>query len=186
MAKIKGAGNVPNRPIYARMSFLYQAAAYLSNHAGPQSTADSSPRGNTADNGEDSPGRVSDLAIRDALSRRYMTDMRSTSKKAQISMSPALKHTICKYCDTLLVEGQNSTAAIENLSRGGRKPWADMLVVTCHTCGGFKRFPVHVTRQKGRPSRAVVSADNSEPPTGDAAVDEQNLSSAMSTGLDST
>ncbi|KAJ1335690.1 ribonuclease P protein subunit RPR2 [Microdochium nivale] len=184
MAKGKGSGNVPNRPIYARMSFLYQAAAYLSNHAGPEGTADSSAEEdatiiiNTAGNtiGPDSK-------MREALSRRYMTDMRSTSKKAQISMSPALKHTICKYCDTLLVEGQNSTTTIENLSKGGRKPWADMLIISCRTCGGFKRFPVHAPRQKRRLYRAVTpSAQETEPiVSNDAALqDQETLLSATS------
>lgn len=190
MAKGKGSGNVPNRPIYARMSFLYQAAAYLSDHAGSKGTADTSAeQGATITINQVGNTRGADLKMREALSRQYITDMRSTSKKAQISMSPALKHTICKYCDTLLVEGQNSTTTIENMSKGGRKPWADMLIISCRTCGGFKRFPVHAPRQKRRSGRTVtLSAQGTEPDISNDAAgqNQETLLSTTSIGGAST
>lgn len=36
---------------------------------------------------------------------------------------------------------------VENKSRGGRKPWADVIVVECFTCGRSRRFPVNAPRQ---------------------------------------
>jgi ribonuclease P protein subunit RPR2 len=39
-------------------------------------------------------------------------------------------------------------AQIENLSKGGRKPWADVLVVRCRVCGFVKRYPVGARRQR--------------------------------------
>ncbi|RYP86163.1 hypothetical protein DL769_000775 [Monosporascus sp. CRB-8-3] len=73
-----------------------------------------------------------------------------------------MKHTICKYCDTLLVEGHTSTSFVENQSKGGKKPWADVLVVKCNTCGGLKRFPVQAPRQKRRPIREAESKKKAE------------------------
>ncbi|RYP05947.1 hypothetical protein DL765_009671 [Monosporascus sp. GIB2] len=73
-----------------------------------------------------------------------------------------MKHTICKYCDTLLVEGDTSTSFVENQSKGGKKPWADVLVVKCNTCGGLKRFPVQAPRQKRRPIREAESKKKAE------------------------
>jgi ribonuclease P protein subunit RPR2 len=49
---------------------------------------------------------------------------------------------VCRGCDTLLVEGVSCATAVENPSRGGRKPWAALLVRTCGTCGRAKRYPL--------------------------------------------
>lgn len=82
-----------------------------------------------------------------ALSRLLVVHLRAISLKSQIRLSPAMKHTICKRCDVLLVPGSTSTSYMENNSRGGRKPWADVLVTTCTGCGTAKRFPVGAKRQ---------------------------------------
>ncbi|KAH7037438.1 RNAse P Rpr2/Rpp21/SNM1 subunit domain-containing protein [Microdochium trichocladiopsis] len=182
MAKAKTAANVPNRHIYTRMSFLYQAAAYLSSQ--PQDAKGAAQE--VAATAQKQDMDTQDGRTRVALSRRLMTDMRSTSKKAQISLTPALKHTICKYCDTLLMEGQNSTTSVENLSKGGRKPWADMIVVKCHTCGGVKRFPVNAPRQKRRPRRDAASVESTGKQTKEISPDHETLSSAIATAVEST
>ena len=73
-------------------------------------------------------------------SRHLLTSMRSVSQKSQIRLSRSIKRSVCRRCDALLA--QNSTVQIENASRGGRKPWADVLVVRCEQCGFLKRYPV--------------------------------------------
>lgn len=88
-----------------------------------------------------------------ALSRQLVTHLRAASLKGQIRLSPAMKHTICKRCSILLVPGSTSTTYIENSSRGGKKPWADVLVTTCTACGTAKRFPVGAKNQLRRESR---------------------------------
>lgn len=88
-----------------------------------------------------------------ALSRQLVAHLRAASLKSQIRLSPAMKHTICKRCSILLVPGSTSTSYIENSSRGGRKPWADVLVTTCTACGTAKRFPVGAKHQLRRESR---------------------------------
>lgn len=90
------------------------------------------------------------------MSHRLLADFRSVSLKSQIRVSPAMKRSICKFCDTLLVEGQTCTSTVENTSKGGRKPWADVLVIKCHTCHHVKRFPVNAPRQQRRPLRTVT------------------------------
>jgi ribonuclease P protein subunit RPR2 len=54
----------------------------------------------------------------------------------------------------LLVESKTSRSWIENPSKGGRKPWADILVIECGTCGNAKRYPVDAPRQKRRSLRS--------------------------------
>ncbi len=93
------------------------------------------------------------------LSRQLITHLRAVSLKSQIRLSPAIKHTICKRCDVLLVPGSTSTSHIENNSRGGKKPWADVLVTTCTACGTAKRFPVGAKRQLRRDSRVGKARD---------------------------
>ncbi|RVD89674.1 uncharacterized protein DFL_000671 [Arthrobotrys flagrans] len=75
------------------------------------------------------------------LSRYYTSHLLSVSKKSVQRLSPAVKHTICKRCSSILLPGITSTTRVENKSRGGRKRWADVVVVTCGFCGGTKRFP---------------------------------------------
>ncbi|CAJ2504219.1 Uu.00g116130.m01.CDS01 [Anthostomella pinea] len=161
MAKSK-AGSVPNRHIYSRISYLYQAATYLESHNTKQSPAHSSP---TAD---DETGQLGGQELpptaqaSQTLSRRLLTDLRTTSLKSQIRLSRAMKHTICKFCDSLLVEGETSTSTVENTSKGGKKPWADVLVVKCNSCERAKRYPVGAPRQKRRPVRPTREQESDE------------------------
>ncbi|KAI1779153.1 Rpr2-domain-containing protein [Hypoxylon cercidicola] len=155
MGKSKEPGTVPNRPNYSRISYLYQAASYLANRSqvtDPNSATQYSETTETKVEAESK--QTSRISHADqALSRRLVTDLRATSHKSQIRLSPAMKRSICKYCDTLLIEGETSSSAVENNSKGGKKPWADVLVVKCLICQGVKRFPVEAPRQKRRPIR---------------------------------
>lgn len=159
MAKKKAPG-VPNRPIYSRISFLYQAATYLATtDAQNQTHADQEIPSTEEQVAVDvdmnrADDNTSDGICTQNLSRRLLSQLRATTLKSQIRISPSIKRTICKYCDTLLVEGRTCSSLVENKSKGGKKPWADTLVVKCHTCGREKRFPVSAPKQKRRPLRA--------------------------------
>lgn len=158
MAKNKAATSVQNRPIYSRISYLYQAASYLSSTR----QKESQPAENAAEAPLSKGGEIAESAIaatKQAMSRRLLADLRASSHKSQIRLSPTMKHTICKYCDTLLIEGDTSTSAVENQSKGGKKPWADVLIVKCNTCDGRRRFPVQASRQKRRPIRQAESKE---------------------------
>ncbi|KAK8099268.1 uncharacterized protein PG998_012509 [Apiospora kogelbergensis] len=168
MAKPKGQqGSVPNRPIYSRISYLYQAASHLAT----SSRQDSSPA--AGDYGVDQsvetegPGQ-DETQLRQTCSRHLLTTMRTTSEKAVIRLSPALKHTVCKFCDSLLIEGETCVSTVENASKGGKKPWADVLIVRCKACKGVKRFPVGASRQQKQKLRKSTTTT----PTEEAGVTE--------------
>ncbi|KAI1466496.1 Rpr2-domain-containing protein [Daldinia caldariorum] len=153
MGKPKGSGSVPNRPVYSRISYLYQAATYLAS----QSKGTTNDKDITQDK-----QALGSSRSEHGLSRRFITDLRSTSLKSQIRLSPSMKHTICKFCDSLLIEGETSSSSLENRSKGGKKPWAETLVVSCHACGGVKRFPLQAPRQKRQTCRAANSRKEKE------------------------
>ncbi|KAM3457528.1 hypothetical protein MY3296_000960 [Beauveria thailandica] len=165
MAKAKAPPGVQNKHIYARASYLYQAAAFLATASLPPTPR--TTNGAQAANNHDTdalskdmhqPPSAKDMTYPPAdnhqrralqnMSRSLLVDMRAVSAKVLIRQRPGLKRTVCRYCDALLIEGQSCDAAIENASRGGRKPWADVLVVRCRACGGAKRFPVGEPRTK--------------------------------------
>ena len=87
------------------------------------------------------------------MARQLLSQLRGVSLKSQIRLSPAIKHSVCKRCDTLLVPGPTSKRWIENPSKGGKKSWADVLVIQCDLCSTEKRFPVGARRQQRKEQR---------------------------------
>ncbi|KAI3327040.1 Rpr2-domain-containing protein [Xylariaceae sp. AK1471] len=166
MAKSKANGSVPNRHLFSRLSYLHQAATFLGSQVGK--TTEGPKSEHRALSQPEEKGGYSGAQNRPAadqsrlkLARHLLTDLRATSLKSQIRVSPAIKNTICKFCDTLLIEGETSISVVENKSKGGKKPWADVLVVKCNTCGRAKHFPVQAPRQKRRPQREQEPKDMS-------------------------
>lgn len=169
MAKQKGPPGIQNRHIYTRASYLYQAANYLAKCV-PENNHDVQKK-ETKSSGETHSGTTNTDQQRKAMlnmSRQTVADMRSVSLKAQIRQSPALKRTICKFCDTLQVEGQTCESIVENQSKGGRKPWADILVIRCKTCGNSKRYPINAPRQKRASLRDPTASIAQSSTDGDA------------------
>lgn len=151
MAKSKAQPGVTNRHIYTRASYLYQAANYFANLSKKQDANDQT----TASQDKHSTSTHDAQGERAAqnLSRQMVSDVRAMSLKGQVRQSPAMKRSICKFCDTVLIEGQNCQSSVENPSKGGRKPWSDVLVIWCLTCGNVKRFPVCARKQKRKHMR---------------------------------
>lgn len=85
--------------------------------------------------------------------RRLISHLRSISLKGQIRLASNMKHSICKRCNTPLMLASTFKSRVENKSRGGRKPSADVLVITCESCGIDTRFPVGAKRQTPRAER---------------------------------
>ena len=134
MSKVKTpkTKGVPNKHLHARAAFLYQAATYLTlrtTRAQPES--EQHPRLN-----EPSASRLSPLAL------KLGSDLQQVSRKGQIRLSVGLKRSVCKRCNSILIPGRTATQEVENPSKGGKKPWADVLVVQCKTCDGRKVFPI--------------------------------------------
>ena len=110
------------------------------------------------DRGAGTTTAEADSAVRlqgTGLSRQLFAHLRAVSLKSQIRISPKIKHSICKRCDQLLVPGSSATTYVENKSRNGKKPWADVLVITCMACKTPKRFPVGAKRQLRRGERST-------------------------------
>lgn len=93
------------------------------------------------------------------LSRQLLSHVRAVSLKGVVRLTPDIKHSICKRCDGLLIRGSTAKVDLENKSRDGRKPWADVLNVSCITCGSAKRFPVGAKRQLKRQHRLKDSSN---------------------------
>lgn len=143
MSKVKAPKNkgVPNKHIHARASFLYQAATYLTLQIPPDKTNGQEP----------SPLNESAVSNQSPIALRLGSDLQQVSRKAQLRLAVDLKRTICKTCNSVLISGRTATQEVENLSKGGRKPWADVLVIQCKLCGGKKRFPIG---SKPQPSKS--------------------------------
>ncbi|KAK4457524.1 RNAse P Rpr2/Rpp21/SNM1 subunit domain-containing protein [Cladorrhinum samala] len=137
-----GGGGVQNKAIYSRLSFLQQASVFLTSAASPPSD----------------PSLESTPSPLQGMGRRLATDLRAVSLKTRIRLNPAVKRTICKFCDSVLIDGQSCTTTVENKSKGGKKPWADNIVRKCHTCGKQRRYPVSAPRTKRKTERPVVSS----------------------------
>ena len=153
-AKASKARHVdPNRTKHSRVSYLFQAATYLAMNR------------HSNDNGlsqheeaEDSYTKVEHPRRSLGATRRLLSDLRNVSLKAQLRLSPAMKHTVCKNCDTLLIDGSTCLNSVENKSKGGKKPWADVWLRQCAFCGAERRYPVAAERQPRRPKRAHEEA----------------------------
>ena len=79
--------------------------------------------------------------------RHTLSHLRRVSHKSQIRLPRGMKRSICRRCEAALIPGFTCKAYIENKSRKGKKPWADVLIVTCDACDFSKRFPVGAKRQ---------------------------------------
>ncbi|KAJ5502721.1 hypothetical protein N7463_005595 [Penicillium fimorum] len=164
MAKVKGKKEAKNSKnsqshIRARLDYLHQAAAYFqgkSTHLKDQNAQVHNNEHNSvtshASSGEDGHTlhtkqqvcSVNQKKVQEPLrnlSRVCVSHLRAVAMKTQIRLPVTLKRSVCKRCDTLLTPGVTCSHEIRNASRGGKKPWADVLVVKCLSCGTEKRFP---------------------------------------------
>lgn len=146
----KKAGSVPNKALYSRISYLHQAATYLT-------TQEQQIKTGTAETVATETDKKHVPRTYRSTSCHLISDMRNVSQKAIIRMSPAMKHSVCKSCDTPLIDDVTCSSQIENLSKGSKKPWADTLVRKCNICGCAKRFLTASKRQIRRPRRNLES-----------------------------
>lgn len=185
----KGAANsagkgVPNKHLHARISFLSQAATYLALQQN-QSPQISHPLQNGIDveSSRSTKGQANDHLVsfertedgvvlnKSSLSSQGLpqllaNNLRAVSLKGQVRLSHRLKRSLCKVCNATLVAGITSQSRMENSSKGGKKPWADLLVITCKACQTEKIFPVGAQRQSKKSAR--MSRENQNPDQSDA------------------
>jgi ribonuclease P protein subunit RPR2 len=153
----KGAGSVPSKALHSRVSYLYQAAAYLATQQQHSTTIPAGSEPQDAQPTAKTENTLQGNSYLDPASRRLISDLKAVSHKIQVRISPAMKHSVCKNCDSMLIDGSTCTNEVENKSKGGKKRWADVLVRRCNTCGFEKRFPIGADRQKRRPQRTMTA-----------------------------
>jgi ribonuclease P protein subunit RPR2 len=168
MAKAKATKTkgITQKHLHSRISYLYQAATYLSTHevsravtAGPTlepsvDTESLPPAPAVAQDEIQAPSPSGMVNL--PLARLYAAQLREVSLKSQIRLSSDLKRSLCKRCNTLQMPPLTATTRVENLSRGGKKAWADVLVVQCNACSTEKRFPIGSKRQTRRTDRTLA------------------------------
>ena len=99
-------------------------------------------------------GRCENSLMRSGMACRLSSHLRTVSTKGQVHLSPTIKQSICKRCQSILIPGVTVSSHIENRSKNGQKPWADIQVRTCYSCGTTQRFPTRMRRQLPRKDRA--------------------------------
>lgn len=153
--KAQKDAKVPHKHLHSRISYLHQAANYLARVSEGTLTVQQAGDNTEVKNYQSvQQGAAKHFVEASALTRHLNSHLRAVSLRSQIRLTPALKNTICKRCDTLLKPESTSTSRLENKSCGGKKPWADVLVVACKACGHVKRYPVGAKRQQSRTERA--------------------------------
>jgi ribonuclease P protein subunit RPR2 len=139
----KGGSTIHQKHIHSRLSYLHQAATLLTtatkNHVG---VASGCVQTTSSQQSRRPKFEYDDSLSTKAEATRLLSHMRGVGRKSQIRLASAVKHTICKRCDSLLVPGKSSTELLVNHSKHGQKPWATMLEVRCIQCGAIRRFPV--------------------------------------------
>lgn len=140
-AKTSKGGNtfVPQKHLHSRLSYLHQAATFLATTEQIHASGTAHNTGVCSTHVVDAPRRNDRHA---SESTRLLTHLRGVSRKTQLRLTPNVKHTICRRCDSLLIHGKSSHEATVNPSKGGGKPWAELFEVRCNRCGTIKRFPV--------------------------------------------
>lgn len=178
------------KPVDPRVSYLYQAAQYLAgikldNHSSTtrpgldplanHQISTTTTRGAVPVNSmdlDDKEAKVTKEGSSEFSSnydeqsiRTMLSHLKGISRKRSNSVPSAIKRSICKRCNLLLIDGRNSSQRLENESRGGKKPWAVVLAVTCHSCGTAKRFPIGAKRQPRRADRSIRLEDQTHEST---------------------
>jgi ribonuclease P protein subunit RPR2 len=185
MSKVKPpkSKGIPSKHLHARTTFLYQAAAYLT----LQTTSHDTAIATTFSSSQDDTTTLyhsQHVPRRSPTALQLGSDLQQVTRKAQLRLSVDLKRTMCKRCNTILLPGRTATQTVENTSRNGGKPWADVLVLACKTCDGRKRFPIGANRQNKIKDRNVVPKDTTSVTSMDD-IQQTESAAQTSTELDS-
>jgi ribonuclease P protein subunit RPR2 len=151
MAKMKADGSkkVSHPHLYARLSFLHQAAQLLESQELSKAEAATQEHEPVTQQHEG----IDFEAKSNAIARELSYHSSAITRKSKLRIEASIKRTICKRCSSKLIEGQTSFSRIENKSRGGLKSWADVLVVTCLSCQMEKRFSIGQARGQKKVDR---------------------------------
>ncbi|KAI8934507.1 hypothetical protein NX059_008207 [Plenodomus lindquistii] len=183
MSKVKPpktpkAKGISNKHLHARTTFLYQAATYLTLQTTQAEITAPATRVQIA-GGSD----ASLTHARSPIALQLGSDLQQVSRKAQLRLAVDLKRSMCKSCNSILVPGKTASQHIENVSKGEKKPWADVLVLECLFCGSKKRFPVGAKQQLKKSKRGMTVM---ETPQATSPEDVSMTDSTLPTGPECT
>ncbi|GAB7346581.1 hypothetical protein MBLNU457_5769t1 [Dothideomycetes sp. NU457] len=135
-----------NKHLQARIAYLEKASKYLAQ----QQYGHENQTFGKHNEATDAPTH--------GLPQLLSSHLRSVSLKSQIRLTQDVKRSICRKCDMPLIESSTSDITIENDSKDKAKPWADIRVITCRSCGTKKRFPIGAKRQTKKKNRLVSTS----------------------------
>lgn len=150
-----------HKPLDLRLAHLHRAAVYLSRIQG--ASLDSMPSLHSSTGSQEgakdyepkTKQSVDDFPVGKQLGRHLNFQLKDVAMKAQIRLTPAVKHSMCQRCGLFLGDAGSVDVQTQNPSLGGRKPWAAIQVIKCTKCGHRRRVPVCATRQPRKGSRAT-------------------------------
>lgn len=176
--------NNANKPLNARVSYLFNAATHLSRAQQAGSVVvennQSAESGAAEESSVNPPGAQTNPTVTiitttagplsppstaplfSGTTHHLLNQLRAVSRKSQTRLSSDVKRAACKRCDVLLTPGVTCKETIENESKRGAKPWADVQVLECLRCGARKRFPIGAERQKRKGERVIRRAQKVE------------------------
>nr|POE66232.1 ribonuclease p protein subunit rpr2 [Quercus suber] len=162
-------GGPANKHLHARIAYLNEAAVYLATQKPHESVAPQ-PKQSSESQGIDPDEQSHEKSLSESsasfgpsrplnggLSVHLASHLRQVAQKAIIRLSPEIKRSICKTCNSVLVESKTSKKYVENLSRKGAKAHADVMVIECCLCGTKKRVPIGATRQPKKARRSCLT-----------------------------
>lgn len=139
--------SLPQKNIHLRLAFLHQAASHLAD----KGRSDARTTSGVSKDSALEPNARSEISV--AQPRYLINQLKGVSRKSVIRLDRNIKRSVCKRCDELLLDGRNSARKIENMSASCSKPWADVLIVKCGTCGTSRRFPVGASQLAQKSAR---------------------------------
>ncbi|OSD06973.1 Rpr2-domain-containing protein [Trametes coccinea BRFM310] len=165
--------SVANRDVIQRINFLYQASTYLNSISQtlPHNSVNDAFRQQTVKR-KSSSQKKRKSAVRHPrdigeLSRSYVSTMRIVGQKTMVRMDPALKRTLCKGCDTVLLPGSTASVRVHPLPSHGQA-----MHYTCLTCDTTRRIPAppyvdpdhthYAAQQPTGPSTAAATSDGQQ------------------------
>lgn len=169
-----GTKRIINKHLHARVAYLDKIAKYMvSQHIPLDASRQNEDAASTAKSAGDvetdsNVGKqISQLELQTpdrGLAYLYGTHLRAVSLKSQVPLSQEVKRAYCKVCNAPLIPGRTSEMHLENRSKHGKKPWADVQVISCLKCHSDKRYPIGARRQ---PKKSLRSKPDPNPETGE-------------------
>ncbi|KAL4251466.1 hypothetical protein ABKN59_005710 [Abortiporus biennis] len=149
--EVPNPNSVTNRDIIQRMNFLYQAGALLSNigastsHQADGNAVHNRPLPHVADQSlpltkreqkRSGQRRAKHPSSLSDLSKSYIQTMKIVGQRTTVRMDPAVKRTLCKQCNNILMPGVTCSVRVKALSSHGNG-----VAYTCLSCNKIRRIP---------------------------------------------